>query len=266
MCLNLGRSIPVFALTLCVTTVFLGHAQQSAGLSVGPLSGEPRFFAPFAADAITNIVQRRRDGGRAARRVVMKYYRDSFGRVRVEYTPTSTDDSARTVALVVPNPYAQRDRVFLVDDDAKLVEWRPDFMNLAGLFDAARAIAIPTGVRRFTVFPGAEGRYSGNGLVEDLGSRMIDGVRADGTRFTTTLSKAMDERWESPDLGLVVRARYVDSERGWEVDYTLTDIRQTEPKQELFVMPAGYHYSPGADLRLESPEGELLRLAGDRRP
>src|SRR5262245_5647043 len=186
MCLNLGRAILALTFALCVATVCLGHAQQPAGTSLGPLSGEPRFFAPFSADAITNILQRTRDGGRFARRVVMRYYRDSFGRVRVEYTPNSTDDSSRTVGLVVATPYARRDHVFLVDDDTKLVELRADFVNLAELFSAARAIVVPTGLRRFTIFPGAEGRYSGNGLVEDLGSRMIGDVRADGSRFTTT--------------------------------------------------------------------------------
>ena len=70
----------------------------------------------------------------------------------------------------------------------------------------------------------------------------------------------MDERWESPDLDLVVHAREVDPERGWEIEYTLRDIQRTEPQPELFVMPAGYEYRPSGNLRLESPEAELNRL------
>jgi hypothetical protein len=71
----------------------------------------------------------------------------------------------------------------------------------------------------------------------------------------------MDERWQSPDLGLVVLAREVDPERGWEIDYTLTDIQRTEPPQELFVMPAGYRYREDGRITLESPEAELLRVS-----
>jgi hypothetical protein len=61
-------------------------------------------------------------------------------------------------------------------------------------------------------------------------------------------------------LGLVVHAREVDPERGWETEYTLTDIQRKEPKQELFVMPAGYEYRPMGNVLLESPEAELLHL------
>jgi hypothetical protein len=164
-----------------------------------------------------------------------------------------------TAATVMPNPYARRDRVFLVDDAAKVVELM-DFGIIARLFNVTPAIRIPTGLRRFTSFFTAEFRHSGNGLFEDLGSRMIGGVRANGIRFTTTLSKATDERWESPELGLVVHAREVDPESGWGIEYTFTDIQRTEPPPELFVMPAGYEYRPDGSLVLEGPVAELLRL------
>jgi len=261
MCLDLRLAILALTIALCVTTVSLGQPQEPAGTSVGPFTTEPRFSAPFSANAVTTVVQRTPEGGRFARKVVAAYYRDSFGRVRVEYTPSSNAGEARTMAIVMPNPYARTDRVFLVDDAAKLVEWT-NFGGAAWLFDAVRAVAIPTGLRRFTVYAAAEGRYSGNGLFEDLGSRMIGGVRADGIRFTITLSKAMDERWESPELGLVVQAREIDPERGWETEYALTDIQRKEPKQELFVMPAGYQYSQDGRITTESPEAELLRVRG----
>jgi len=259
MCSNLGRTILALAFALCVTTVSLGQPQEPAG-TLGPITGEPRFFAPFSANAITKVVQRTREGGRFERIVEAKYYRDSFGRVRVEYAPSSNVvGDARTVAVVVPNPYARTDRVFLVDDAAKLVE-PVDFRIFATLFNATKAFTIPTELRRFTNFFTAEFRVSGAGLFEDLGSQMIGGVRANGTRFTPSAWRAVDERWDSPQLGLVVHAREVDQERGWEIEYTLTDIRRTEPPQHLFVMPAGYQYRHGEGLLLESPEAELRRV------
>lgn len=254
MCLDLRHAILALTIALCATTVSLGRSQEPTGTSEGPFTAEPRFSAPFSANAVTTVVQRTAGGGRVARKVVARYFRDSFGRVRVEYAPSSNTagGDGPTAALVMPNPYARTDRVFLVDDAAKLVELT-DFGVIAPLFNAMPAIVIPTGLRRFTRFFTAEFRHSGNGIVEDLGGRTIGGVRANGIRFTTTLSKAMDERWESPDLGLVVLAREVDPERGWEIEYTLTDIQRTEPKQELFVMPAGYQYRHDGHLVFESP-------------
>jgi hypothetical protein len=117
-------------------------------------------------------------------------------------------------------------------------------------------------LRRFTGFFTIEFRVSGAGLLEDLGSREIEGVQANGIRFTPSAWPAVDERWESQELGLIVRAREVDTQRGWEIDYTLTDIRRMEPKQELFVMPAGYQQIQRAEWRLESPEAELQRITG----
>ena len=259
MCLDLRRAILALTIALCATT---GQAQEPTGTSGGPFTAEPRFSAPFSASVVTTVVQRTPEGGRLARKVVARYCRDSFGRVRVEYAPSSNaGGDTPTAALVMPNPYAPRDRVFLVDDAAKLVELT-DHNIIAALFNAVRKISVPTALRRFTDFPAAEIRHSGNGVFEDLGSREFGVVQANGVRFTTTLSKAMSERWQSPELGFVVHAREVDPERGWDIEYTLRDIQRNEPPQELFVMPVGYKYVGlfAGGWRFESPEAELLRL------
>jgi hypothetical protein len=270
MCATSGRAILALTFALCATAVSIGRAQEPAGTNLGPLSSDPRFFLPFSATAVTTVVQRTPGGGRFSRKVTGVYYRDSSGRVRVEYAPAAetrgdarsdTDGGARKVAILLPNPYARTDRVYLVDDEAKLVE-KMDFRIYGSLFNATRQLSIPTGSRRFTDFPTAESRFSGDGLFEDLGSQSIGGVRANGTRFTTTLTKAVDERWESPELGLIVRTRLVDPDRGWDVEQTLTDIQRTEPRQDLFVMPAGYQQRIDGTLSLESPEFELYRVFG----
>jgi hypothetical protein len=263
MYLNLGRVILIQTAALCVLAVSLGRAQEPAGTSAGPSTAEPRFSAPFSATVVTTVVQRTPDGGRVARKMVAKYYRDSFGRERVEYAPNSNaGGDTPTAALVMPNPYAPRDRVFLVDDAAKIVELT-DHNIIAASFNGVRKISVPTALRRFTDFPAAEIRHSGNGLFENLGSREFGVVEANGVRFTTTLSKAMSERWLSPELGFVVHAREVDPERGWDIEYTLRDIQRTEPPQELFVMPVGYKYVGlfASGWRFESPEAELRRMA-----
>ena len=257
---KLRRAI-LLTFALCVTTVSLGQSREPLESSLGPLSAEPRFFAPFSAKAVTRVVQRTQ-GRRMDRTTVSTYYRDSFGRVRVEYElNAAAGDGAQKGVLLIPNPYARTDRVFRVDDDAKLVEVG-DSRLLASRFSATKEFTIPTGLRRFTDFFTIELRVSGAGLFEDLGSRTIGGVQANGMRFTPSAWPGVDERWESADLGLVVRAREVDMERGWEIDYALTDIRVTEPRSDLFVMPAGYQYGPGVPWSFESPEYEIGRLTG----
>jgi hypothetical protein len=48
-----------------------------------------------------------------------------------------------------------------------------------------------------------------------------------------------DERWESPDLSLVVYSRYSDPRTG-VIEYRLTNITRTEPAADLFQVPADY--------------------------
>ena len=262
MCIRRACAILAPTFVLCVTTVSLAQSPEPSGTSAGPFSAEPRFFAPFSANAVTTIVQRTPGGGRLSRKLTAAFYRDSLGRVRVEYTPRSdAGNDERKVAMVQPNPYARRDRVFLVDDAAKMVELMDDFNIASGLFSGRSHISIPTGVRRFTDFFTSVSRSSGDGIFDDLGSQTINGVTANGVRFTTTLSKAVDERWDSPDLGILVRARFVDdSALGWDIEYEVTNIRRAEPPQELFALPAGYQLKAGMTIELDSPGAELYRL------
>src|SRR5262245_21930612 len=107
-------------LALCVRTASFAQSPEPA--SAGPFSAEPRFFAPFSATAVTRVVQRTQSG-RFERTVTTTYYRDSFGRVRVEYAAAPDGSGGgRKAVLLVPNPYARTERMFLVDDEAKQVE------------------------------------------------------------------------------------------------------------------------------------------------
>jgi hypothetical protein len=74
----------------------------------------------------------------------------------VDYAPSSNaGGDAAAAAFVMPNPYARRERVFLVDDAAKLVEGT-DSSIIAATFDTARTLVVPTELRRFTLFPTAD--------------------------------------------------------------------------------------------------------------
>jgi hypothetical protein len=49
----------------------------------------------------------------------------------------------------------------------------------------------------------------------------------------------VDERWESPELKMLIHARSTDPRTG-VVEYRLTNIRRAEPPANLFV-PLGLH-------------------------
>ena len=86
-------------------------------------------------------------------------------------------------------------------------------------------------------------------MVEQLGTRQIEGVKATGRRTTVIIptdrvgnDRAMqitDERWESPELSLVVYSRYSDPRTG-VIEYKLTTIRRSEPAADLFQVPSDY--------------------------
>ena len=84
---------------------------------------------------------------------------------------------------------------------------------------------------------------------DDLGVQTINGVSAQGTRYTHTIAagqmgndKAIvvtSERWYSPDLQIVVKTTRNDPRFG-ETTYTLTSIQRQEPAATLFAVPADY--------------------------
>jgi hypothetical protein len=89
----------------------------------------------------------------------------------------------------------------------------------------------------------------GKGETRSLGSRDIDGVKADGTLTTHTIPAGeignekpiniTSERWFSPELHIVVLARTIDPRAG-ETIYRITNVKRGEPPAELFRVPADY--------------------------
>src|SRR5262245_66507908 len=58
---------------------------SKTGLRVGPFSRTPVLDAPFSATASTVVLEPRPDGTRVRRTATWRMYRDSKGRVRVDY-------------------------------------------------------------------------------------------------------------------------------------------------------------------------------------
>jgi hypothetical protein len=83
----------------------------------------------------------------------------------------------------------------------------------------------------------------------DLGTQMIEGVPARGTRITRTIPAGQignvqpivitTESWYSPDLKVLVMSKSNDPRMG-ETTYKLTNIQRSEPASSLFQPPEDY--------------------------
>jgi hypothetical protein len=105
--------------------------------------------------------------------------------------------------------------------------------------------------------------FAGGGTVnkEDLGTQVVEGLVATGTRTTTTIAAGaigneqpiliVSEQWFSPDLKVLVMTKHSDPRSG-ETIYRLTNIAQTEPARSLFEVPADYTVKD-AVIRRQSP-------------
>jgi hypothetical protein len=98
---------------------------------------------------------------------------------------------------------------------------------------------------------------------EDLGTQIIEGVSANGTRHTFTIPagqignerpiEIVDERWYSKDLQTFVMTRHTDPRSG-ETVYRLTNINRSEPDHSLFEVPADYVLKESGPTRTRKPE------------
>jgi hypothetical protein len=95
-------------------------------------------------------------------------------------------------------------------------------------------------------------RDNANVAKESLGTQTINGVSAQGTRYTRTIPAGqigndkpltiVKEEWYSPDLQMVVQSKHSDPFTG-TTTYTVTNIQRTAPNATLFSVPSGYTVS-----------------------
>jgi len=210
--------------------------------------------APYSGEGVTTISQTLGDGTRIERRTTARVYRDSEGRVRREQT---------VLGLDVLKSSGDGQPIITITDPVNAETWvldtasRTARRNRAGLqWSAARGGDVPpppppppppgsasAGVR-------VERRaFNDMNPPESLGTRQMEGVTVTGTRRTETIPAGRigndrpititDERWESPELKVLVSSQHHDPRTG-DVEYRLTNISRAEPPAHLFAVPADY--------------------------
>jgi hypothetical protein len=102
---------------------------------------------------------------------------------------------------------------------------------------------------------------------QSLGTRVIEGVSAEGTRQTITIPageignvspiEIIDESWYSPELQVPVMTSHHDPRSG-DTIYRLTGINRSEPARSLFEVPADYRIvdkrAPKSPAKPEQPK------------
>jgi hypothetical protein len=220
---------------------------------------------PYQAQVVTEFVQTLGDGNHIVRRTTATVARDGEGRTRREHN----------IAAIGPMVAPDAHRIISIHDPVAEVSYmlNPDRHT-------ARRIPMrrpgeegggPEGDRRGPRPPWdrrAGGASSPAPETESLGKQVIEGVDAEGTRYTTTIPadtfgnerpiQIVSERWYSPELQVVVMSRHRDPRFG-ETTYRLTGITRGEPDKSQFEVPADYKVEEG-------PPDRWFGFGGERKP
>jgi hypothetical protein len=222
--------------------------------------------SPFSADAVTESVQALTDGNRMVRKSAARIFRDAAGRTRREHTLDRRGAQAAggedAQLIVINDPVAQVN--YVVETARKTVrrmETPPGLMEarqraLGSTNDDSFGVLMPTSAAHRRAAQGDDAPAPPKPKREKLGSQLIEGVEAEGTRTTLTIpagefdnEQAMEithEQWYSPELRMVVLMKHNDPRFG-ETTFRLTNVSRGEPDHSLFEPPPGYRVVSGRE-------------------
>lgn len=198
--------------------------------------------APYTAVGVTETTQTLADGTAINRKIQANIFRDGQGRVRQETTlpvigPLVSSDKSNSFVMI-HDPVAGT--AFILHPDTKIADQLPPPRHgkkgggaMQDKFEARMQAEITSGAVK----------------KDDLGTQSINGVAAQGTRYTRTIAAGqigndkpisiVNERWYSADLQVVVKSARTDPRFG-STTYTLTNIQRQEPAATLFAVPSDY--------------------------
>jgi hypothetical protein len=213
--------------------------------------------APYSAQAVTEHIQTLPDGNRIHTTTTANVYRDSQGRTRREQEigaigPWAAQGTPRKV-ISISDPVSGISHV--LNPDTQVARQMP-FRARAGAWRGAET------TRQKPENP--------NIKTESLGTQVIGGVTAQGTRITRTIPAGQVgnqaplvitiERWYSPELQTDVMRKEVNPQFG-ETTFQLTNIVRAEPDASLFQVPPSYAIKSG---RPSPPDEPVERTPVER--
>jgi hypothetical protein len=239
-----------------VTTV------EFEGMDANPVKG-----APFCANITTEHTQLFADGNRIHTTSSSVLCRDTRGRIRRESDLNllgAVPGRAPGKLITIIDPVAGFR--YVLDPNAKTASKMPlvtkiianekgtqgsDSVPPPGA-DAIYHVEGAGGPGTFNTFYIARKSKGGDGpapTTETLGDQTIEGIRATGTRITTTIPAGQmgneqpilvtSERWYSPELKATVLTKHNDPWAG-ELKTQFTSVNASEPDPSLFTVPSDY--------------------------
>jgi opacity protein-like surface antigen len=234
--------------------------------------------APYRADQITETTQTLGDGTRIHNERQVTIYRDSQGRVRRE-SPDQVSiwdpNSGVNYTLDTKNMTASKMQVSVsvgsgnsgnVGFSIRTQTGGANSTVIAGGGENIRVLKTLTatagdseGGPVTAAFGKVEAKaaLAGASNKESLGTRIMEGVGAQGDRETSTIEagaigndrpiQLVSERWYSSDLQVDVMTRHSDPRNGEEM-IRLINISRAEPDSSLFQVPAGYQITEGKQM------------------
>jgi hypothetical protein len=246
-----------------------GPGMTTMTFVAGELSGNMVKGAPYSAQAETQTTQVLADGNRIVNTTTASVYRDASGRERREQAMPNLgsfgSQSISVQTVMISDPVAgvnyslnPTDRVAMelpMPQGMAGTSGKPAMMQkfaisgsapmpmvgpmMAPMIAPAQMVLSRTASRLVTDPP----------QVEQLGTQLIQGVQAQGTRTTIIIPagqigndqplQIVDETWRSPELQVIVQSTHSDPRMGTTA-YTLKNISRNDPSPSLFQVPADY--------------------------
>jgi hypothetical protein len=216
--------------------------------------------APYSADIVTDTTQVLPDGNHIHQTNTTKAYRDSAGRTRREQALNNLNGLAPGSSL--PHVVFIRDPVAGLNyalNPSNHTATRSASMRPAG---AGQGRGSGRGGNRNMMQGRAARANNPNLKTESLGTQIIDGVSANGTRTTLTIPagkigndqplQIVTETWYSPDLQTVVLSKRSDPRSGDTV-MQFTNINRAEPAAAMFDVPSDYTVTDAPRVRMGAP-------------
>jgi hypothetical protein len=205
--------------------------------------------APYSATALTQHVQVLADGTRVVSNSTGSVYRDSEGRIRREETfsgmgPGGSEGGSH--------------QMIAIHDPVSGVHYLLDPTSHTG-HKMSRHSGATAGSEESVKAGHGHPEFGGMhhesaSTKEPLGTQTIEGILAEGTRTTFTVPaghsgndraiNVVEERWFSPELGVVVLSKRTDPRHG-ETSFQLTNINRGEQARSLFELPSEYTITEG---------------------
>ena len=237
--------------------------QQDAGV----MFGEVVKGAPFSAQRTEESLQTLGDGTHISNKSSVAYARDSAGRVRREDDEWITIyDPVADVSYRLNKKNHTGNRVELLRGQSMVRQKLEMEQAQAALLkmQTERSLDLDKAKQENEIMvtaPGPNGyaiSVRRPGVEESLGSQVVNGVMADGTKVTHTIPAgdfgndrpitSVTESWYSPELHLTVLFKRTDPREG-DVTTQYTGIKRGEPDPTLFQLPTGYTLNQNLEKR-----------------